>query len=242
MAPGDRAKADQIAFHIYTKLFHVLYAARASDQGQGTGKTDKWFNLETPFAPPAATPTLELDAFRALCTSPPSPSSSSAHRASMVVEVLLAVPPPGGGTALVHTSSGTRIEPEPRCVLLEEWVLAVNLHLCYLCFFYINHCHLGIGLDIHVGVGVDVEFVRYESGSTAEDGVLLPTIHKNAIPLFRALYALLRILPAWHVVRKLTAWRPATAPGGGYGVYEGGQEGVGGQGGGRRGLRVVVRL
>jgi hypothetical protein len=44
MALGDSAKADQIAFHIYTKLFHVLYAARASEQapGPGQGKTDKW--------------------------------------------------------------------------------------------------------------------------------------------------------------------------------------------------------
>ncbi|KAJ7897009.1 hypothetical protein B0H13DRAFT_1884774 [Mycena leptocephala] len=45
----DSAKADQIPFHIYTKLFHVLYAARASEQAPGPaqGKTDKWFNLET---------------------------------------------------------------------------------------------------------------------------------------------------------------------------------------------------
>ncbi|KAJ7343812.1 phosphorylated protein that interacts with Vac8p, partial [Mycena albidolilacea] len=165
MAPGDRVKADQIAFHMYTKLFHVLYAARASDQGQGTGKTDKWFNLETPLAPPAATPTLELDAFRALCTAPP----SSPHSAQLAVQVLLAVPPPGGGTALVHTPSGTRIEPEPRYVLLEEWVLAL------------------------------ISSTSSSSTTEGEDesAVLPPTIYKNAIPLFRALYALLRILPAW---------------------------------------------
>jgi hypothetical protein len=121
----------------------------------------------------------------------------------MAVEVLLAVPPPGGGTALVHTPSGThRARAEMRAA--GGVGACVNLHLCYLCF-YIYHCHLGIGLDIHIGVGVDVDSVRYESGSTAEDGMLLPTIHKNAIPLFRAPYALLRILPAWNVVRRLTA-------------------------------------
>ncbi|KAF8137931.1 hypothetical protein K438DRAFT_732726 [Mycena galopus ATCC 62051] len=38
MVPGDLAKADQIAFHIYTKLFHVLYATGASDHGQGQGQ------------------------------------------------------------------------------------------------------------------------------------------------------------------------------------------------------------
>lgn len=45
MAAGDSAKADQIAFHIYTKLFHVLYAARASDQGPPSGKADKWVSI-----------------------------------------------------------------------------------------------------------------------------------------------------------------------------------------------------
>ncbi|KAJ7918846.1 phosphorylated protein that interacts with Vac8p, partial [Mycena leptocephala] len=162
MALGDSVKADQIAFHIYTKLFHVLYAARASEQapGPGQGKTDKWFNLETPLAPPSSTPTLELDAFRALSASPPPPQRA------LAVQILLVVPPPGGGTALVHKASGTRLEPEPRFVLLEEWVLAFTA----------------------------------SSASTDDESsadVLPPTIYKNAIPLFRALYALLRILPAW---------------------------------------------
>ncbi|KAF7369492.1 hypothetical protein MVEN_00278900 [Mycena venus] len=79
----DGAKAEQIAFHIYAKFFHVLHAARASEQGPGSGKA----------------------------------------------------------------VSG--------------------------------------------------------SSTDEETNVLLPTRYKNAIPLFRALYALLRILPTWRVVRKL---------------------------------------
>ncbi|KAJ7437402.1 phosphorylated protein that interacts with Vac8p, partial [Mycena latifolia] len=158
MAAGDSAKADQIAFHIYTKLFHVLHAARASEQGPPTGKTDKWFNLETPLAASATTPTGELDAYRALSAAPaPRP---------LAVQVLLAVPPPGGGTALVHAPSRTRVEPSPRFVLLEEWVLAFA--------------------------------PPASSAATDEEAdVAPPTIYKNAIPLFRALFALLRILPAW---------------------------------------------
>ncbi|KAJ6452813.1 autophagy-related protein 13-domain-containing protein [Mycena sanguinolenta] len=192
MAAGDNAKADQIAFHIYTKLFHVLYAARASELGPVQAKTDKWFNLETAAAPPASTPTAELDAYRALSTMPPS--------RALAIQVLLVVPPPGGGTALVHKPSGTRIEPEPRFVLLEEWVLAFT--------------------------------PSSSSASSSEDTeVLPPTIYKNAIPLFRALFALLRILPAWRVVRKLTGRRPGT----------GGVQGVG-AGGGKRGLKVALRL
>jgi hypothetical protein len=49
MVLEDSAKADQIVFHIYAKLFHVLYAARASEQapgpGPGQGKTDKWARI-----------------------------------------------------------------------------------------------------------------------------------------------------------------------------------------------------
>ncbi|KAJ7669901.1 hypothetical protein DFH06DRAFT_1372271 [Mycena polygramma] len=96
MAAGDSAKADQIAFHVYTKLFHVLYTARASDQGAAQGKIDKWyriqFNIETPTAAPGNTPTAELDAYRALSSLPPP--------APLAVQVLLVVPPPGGGIAL----------------------------------------------------------------------------------------------------------------------------------------------
>ncbi|KAJ7635581.1 autophagy-related protein 13-domain-containing protein [Mycena polygramma] len=193
MAAGDSAKADQIAFHIYTKLFHVLYAARASDQGATQGKIDKWFNLETPIAAPGNTPTAELDAYRALSSLPPP--------APLAVQILLVVPPPGGGT---------RIEPEPRYVLLEEWVL---------------------GFTPSASSWTSTSSVASDtSASTAdEDADVLPsTMYKNAIPLFRALFALLRILPAWRVVRKLTGRRTPA--------------GVGAVQGGKRGLRVVVRL
>ncbi|KAJ7123442.1 autophagy-related protein 13-domain-containing protein [Mycena epipterygia] len=197
MAPGDSAKADQIAFHIFTKLFHVLHAARASDQGPPSGKTDKWFNLETPIAAPGNTPTSELDLYRSLSSF----SSTSAAPRPLTVQILLAVPPPGGGTALVHTPSRTRVEPQPRLVLLEEWVLAFSPP-------------------------------SSSASSTDEADVLPPTIYKNAIPLFRALYALLRILPAWRVVRKLAGRRAA-------GVSPPSGVNAGGKG---RGMRVVVRL
>ncbi|KAJ7227971.1 autophagy-related protein 13-domain-containing protein [Mycena haematopus] len=203
MAAGDSAKADQIAFHIYTKLFHVLYSARASELGPVQAKTDKWFNLETALAPPASTPTAELDAFRALSTMPPS--------RALAIQVLLVVPPPGGGTALVHKPSGTRIEPEPRYVLLEEWVLAFA--------------------PSSTSASSSAASSRSSSTDEEDTDVLPPTIYKNAIPLFRALFALLRILPAWRVVRKLTGRRPTL----------GGVQGVG-AGGGKRGLKVVVRL
>ncbi|KAF7369477.1 Autophagy-related protein 13 [Mycena venus] len=211
MAAGDSAKADQIAFHIYTKLFHVLYAARASEQGPGTGKTDKWFNLETPLAPSAATPTTELDAYRTL-------SSTTPPQHPLALQVLLVVPPPGGGTALVHKPTGTRLEPEPRHVLLEEWVL--------------DFLSPSSSTSASTSTSETASLSSASSSTDEETDVLPPTIYKNAIPLFRALYALLRILPAWRVVRKLTGRRP------GAGASAGGAGG----GGGKRGLKVVVRL
>ncbi|KAJ6628418.1 autophagy-related protein 13-domain-containing protein [Mycena sp. CBHHK59/15] len=187
MAAGDSAKADQIAFHIYTKLFHVLYAARTTDTPPPNPRTDKWFNLETPLAPPASTPTAELDAFRALSSAPPAPGTPFA------VQVVLAVPPPAGGTALVHAASRTRVEPEPRWVLLEEWVL---------------HFAPAAASSPAASTSTSSTSSSSTSSSAADDAdVLPPTIYKNAIPLFRALYALLRILPAWRVVRKLAVRR-----------------------------------
>ncbi|KAJ7177085.1 autophagy-related protein 13-domain-containing protein [Mycena filopes] len=230
MAAGDSAKADQIAFHIYTKLFHVLYAARASEQGLsagGSGKADKWFNLETPLAPAQATPTVELDSYRAL---------SSPHANNQIkplsVQVLLVVPPPGGGTALVHKASGGRVEPEPRYVLLEEWVLA------FATTSTASSTASTASTSTASASASDADSMSGGSRSSSTDDedaeVLPPTIYKNAIPLFRALFALLRILPAWRVVRKLAGRRPGAAGLAGAGVGAGGA--------GRRGLRVVVRL
>ncbi|KAK7023325.1 autophagy-related protein 13 [Favolaschia claudopus] len=245
MAAGDSAKADQIAFHIYTKLWHTVYTARASDQvgagagAQQGGKTDKWFNLETPLAPPGNTPTTELDLYRALSTSsssssspihpvshfatPSSPTTShptTAPPPPLTIQVLLAVPAPGGGTALVHKPSNTRVEPEPRWVVLEEWVL---------------------GFSSSSASTSSTSSAASDTSTSADDeeDVLPSTIYKNAIPLFRALFALLRILPAWRVVRRLAGRRTTSGAGGaGFGAFGGG----GGIQGGKRSLGVVVRL
>ncbi|KAJ7710707.1 autophagy-related protein 13-domain-containing protein [Mycena rosella] len=213
MAAGDSAKADQIAFHIYTKLLHVLHAARASELGAPSGKTDKWFNLETPLAASVSTPTSELDAYRALSAGPaPRP---------LAIQILLAVPPPGGGTALVHAPSRTRVEPSPRFVLLEEWVLA----------FAAPSSSASIKSESDAST-------RSGSSSTDEDtDVAPPTIYKNAIPLFRALFALLRILPAWRAVRKLAGRRATNGGRLRVVVRLGGGAGEGGAGEGNEGKR-----
>ncbi|KAF8203400.1 hypothetical protein K438DRAFT_2015135 [Mycena galopus ATCC 62051] len=128
-----------------------------------------------PLAPPAATPAAELDLYRSLSSPSPYPSSSSSTSPpAFTLQVLFHIPLANrrGGTALVHTPT-TRVEPEPRRVLLEE-------------LFW------------------DTSSTDSETDSES----VLPTMHRNALPLFRAFFALLRILPAWRVVRKLTGRKP----------------------------------
>ncbi|KAF8137939.1 hypothetical protein K438DRAFT_1996598 [Mycena galopus ATCC 62051] len=193
MEPGDLSKTDQIAFHIYTKLLHVVYAARASEQGQGQGqpqgKVDKWFKLETPLALSAATPAGELDLYRSLSSPYPYPylpvsasdsasSSLSTSQPPLALQVLLVIPPSSsrGGTAIVHTPTGTRVEPEPRTS--------------------------ASGSSSAGGGASD------PSWKSSTEEVLPPTMYRNAIPLFHTLLKLLRILPASPVVRKLTGRKP----------------------------------
>ncbi|CAK5276839.1 unnamed protein product [Mycena citricolor] len=245
----SRAKADQIAFRMYSKLFHVVHAARASAEGptgsgSGSGKTDKWFNLETPIVSPAP----DFDTYRALssayyayASTPASPSAQTHHQdpPDLVIEVLLAVPPPGGGTALVHGPTQTRVEPQPSLVLLEEWRLGCMRRPQH----HAASSSASSTASSTTAAGAPSSSSSSSSSSSAsetssiesidtEDGADMQpsTIYKNAIPLFRALYALLRVLPAWRVVRRMTGRRPSTA-------------GLGGIGGARRGgLKTVVRV
>ena len=39
---GIMQKADQIAFHFYTKLFYTVNQARATEEPHSQGKIDKW--------------------------------------------------------------------------------------------------------------------------------------------------------------------------------------------------------
>ncbi|KAK7014323.1 autophagy-related protein 13, partial [Favolaschia claudopus] len=148
-------RTDDIAFHIYTKAFQLIYAARASDQGPPSDKIDKWFNLETS----AVTESSSLATFR-LISSLPSP---------LTIQVLLAVP---SSKTLIHIPTSTHIFSGYRLVLLEQWLL---------------------------------DYGRWSPGQVQSDGVLPEpsTIHKTAISLFRSLFSLLRILPAWRTTQEI---------------------------------------
>ncbi|KAG6908195.1 hypothetical protein DXG01_005784 [Tephrocybe rancida] len=155
MASSDSQRADQIAFHLYTKLFYVVNHARTTNPLPA--KLDKWFNLETPDSDLFTKD--EREPYKSISSSPPPP---------LEIQVLLTIPELTHNQVLVHLSpdsSRVRIHPTPRFVLLETFVL-----------------------DFTPGPPVDVP---------------LPTIYKHGIPLFRSLYTLLRVLPAWKLHKRL---------------------------------------
>ncbi|PPQ96946.1 hypothetical protein CVT26_005965, partial [Gymnopilus dilepis] len=149
---NDIQKADQIAFHFYTKLFYTVNHARATDEAAST-RVDKWFNLESPDSDLFSKDSREP--YRSISLAPPGPPP-------LEIQVLLCVPELGNNQMLVHTSpssfeggggqgsSRLRIEPTPRYVLLETW-----------------------------------------------------TLEKHGIVLFRSVFSLLRVLPAWKAYKRL---------------------------------------
>ncbi|KAI0371996.1 hypothetical protein BV20DRAFT_964679 [Pilatotrama ljubarskyi] len=92
------------------------------------------------------------------------------------LQVLLCVPELATNQVLVYhapDSSRVRIDPTPRYIVLESWTL---------------------------------EFVPNQAGSHDSDDridVAPSTIYKHGIPLFRSIFTLLRVLPAWKLARRL---------------------------------------
>ncbi|KAH6901556.1 autophagy-related protein 13-domain-containing protein [Coprinopsis sp. MPI-PUGE-AT-0042] len=114
-------KADQIAFHFYTKLFYVVNQARATAEPRVQGKVDKWFNLETPdsdlFTKEAREPYKNIS--QALPAGGPPP---------LEIQVVLCIPELNNNQVLVHlppeTTRRFRVEPTPRYIVLETWTLS----------------------------------------------------------------------------------------------------------------------
>ncbi|KAK7014336.1 autophagy-related protein 13-domain-containing protein [Favolaschia claudopus] len=161
-----RRRTDEIAFHIYTKAFQLIYAARASDQGPPLGKIDKWFNLETPVAAPLSFQSSDFQAYRSV--------SSVRRPEPLTIQVFLAIPSSG---TLVHVPTNARICSDYRLVLLEEWRL---------------------------------EYPTPGSWTRVRSDDQVPpepaTIYKAAISLFRSVFSLLRILPAWRTTQEISGW------------------------------------
>ncbi|KAF8171072.1 hypothetical protein K438DRAFT_1982347 [Mycena galopus ATCC 62051] len=152
-------------------------------------------NLETPLAPSTATPgAAEVDLYRPFSSPNPYPSASASASASsstspppLALQVLLLIPPAStrGGAAGSRSRSGW-------------WGSLLRLRRP-------RPCLLPLRLQEPPLRDLQVRRERYVEDDT---DVLRPTMYKNAMLLFRALFALLRILPAWRVVRKLTGRKP----------------------------------
>ncbi|KAF8900759.1 autophagy-related protein 13-domain-containing protein [Gymnopilus junonius] len=165
---NDTHKADQIAFHFYTKLFYTVNHARATEDSASSSRVDKWFNLETPdsdlFTKEAREPYKSISL--ALPLGPP----------PLEIQVLLSIPELTNNQVLVYMSpdsSRVRIEPTPRYILLETWSLDMNTQSQ-------NQNHRDTNTD-----------------------VALPIIYKHGIVLFRSVFSLLRVLPAWKFYKRL---------------------------------------
>ncbi|KAF8178962.1 autophagy-related protein 13-domain-containing protein [Pholiota molesta] len=160
-------KADQIAFHFYTKFFYALYDARATEGARAQAKTDKWTPDCDLFTKDAREP------YRSISLAPaPGPPL-------LEIQVLLAVPELANDQVLVYAVPDTprvKVEPARRFILLEAWSLGMDFH---------NRLASGGHLSAE---GIDVA---------------LPTIYKHGIVLFRSLFSLLRVLPAWKFYKRL---------------------------------------
>ncbi|KAG1803998.1 autophagy-related protein 13-domain-containing protein [Suillus subaureus] len=112
---NDIQKADQIAHRFYTKLCLVVSNARATSELKSQSKVDKWFNLETPDSDLLRD---HLRIYKAVSTAPAPPPFE--------LQVLLSVPDLITNQVLVHLahdSSRFRIDPTPRHIVLEKWLL-----------------------------------------------------------------------------------------------------------------------
>lgn len=112
---NDIQKADQIAHRFYTKLCLVVLNARATSELKSHTKVDKWFNLETPDSDLFRD---HLRVYKAVSSSPAPPP--------LELQVLLSIPDLTTNQVLVHLahdSSRSRVDPTPRHIVLENWLL-----------------------------------------------------------------------------------------------------------------------
>ncbi|KAI3607789.1 autophagy protein [Moniliophthora roreri] len=167
MSNVDTQKADQIALHLYTKLFYVVNDARAISEPRTQPKIDKWFNLET----------RDSDLFTKEAKERYKSLSSSPRTPPLEIQVLLTIPDLTTNQVLVYNAPDTsrvRVEPTPRTILLERWILTFT-----------------------------PRDTRDDDDTDESWHVAPSTIYKHGIPLFRSLYSLLRILPTWKLCKRL---------------------------------------
>ncbi|KAG1738012.1 hypothetical protein EDB19DRAFT_1909457 [Suillus lakei] len=142
----------------------VVSNARATSELKSQSKVDKWFNLEIPDSDLFKD---YLRKYKAVSVTPTPPPFE--------LQVLLSVPDLTNQVLvhLAHDSSCLRMDPTPKHIVLENWLLNFT-----------------------------PSFAEAR-GDEYANGVAPSTIYKNGIPLFRNIYSLLRILPSWKLYKNL---------------------------------------
>jgi autophagy-related protein 13 len=127
-----------------------------------------------------------LRIYRSVSSTPPPPFE---------LQVLLSVPELTSNQVLVYQapdSSRVRIEPTPRHILLETWLLVFSPTPSSPSSSSRQQQQYRYG---------EVDSSASTSSSSGE--VAPSTIYKHCITLFRSLFSLLRILPAWRLHKRL---------------------------------------
>jgi uncharacterized membrane protein YgcG len=181
------------------------------------------FNLETPDSDIFKD---HLRIYRVVSSSlPPSPSQPTTRPQPspspppplppFELQVLLSIPELTSNQVLVYQAgSGTdssprvRMEPTPRFILLESWVLVFNPSPASSSSSASAASSSSSG-GYRYGEGDSASTSASSSTSTSIGGggaggeVAPSTIYKHGITLFRSLFSLLRILPAWKLFKRL---------------------------------------
>ena len=179
---NETQRADQIAHRLYSKLSLVVNHARATLEPPPTAKVDKWVSSIVPHMQMyIVTGSLSLQ----FNLETPDPELFKEH------------------TRIYRSISTSHVVPLFQLqVLLCVPELATNQVLVYVApdssRVRINPTPRYIVLE-----SWNLEYVQHQDiGHQAQD-VAPSTMYKHGIPLFRSIFTLLRVLPAWKLARRL---------------------------------------
>ncbi|CDO75852.1 hypothetical protein BN946_scf184833.g3 [Trametes cinnabarina] len=185
---NDTQRADQIAHRLYSKLALVVNHARATVEPPPSAKVDKWVSALPPYlhrAPLTALPSVPLPLSPQFNLETPDPEifkeyiriyrsiSTAPAVPTFHLQVLLCVPELTTNQVLVY------LAPDSSRVRIDPTPRYIVLESWTLDFTPNPH-----GSDDHVDVAPS-------------------TMYKHGIPLFRSIFTLLRVLPAWKLARRL---------------------------------------
>lgn len=168
-------KYDQVSHRYFHKLALLVHEARSTTVSEVSNRTDKWFNLVTPNLSACSKYTKENHSF-----SPPYLAQS------LQLNILLCTSdiPPSQNLAYqpTNTASYLPVEPLPKYILLERWEMAFHPRS--------REDSSSVHFDAN-----GYEFVKTE--------VTPQHLHKQGVSLFRSVFTLLRVLPAWSLAKSL---------------------------------------